>query len=68
MLCHHVLGHGYRNPALIAKMSATRGASGGRFIRHPAVGERVPLYGYDFPPPPIDCANSRGVVQICRLM
>ena len=33
MLCHHVLGHGYRNPALIAKMASTlQVLSGGRFM------------------------------------
>src|SRR6187200_3391558 len=32
MLCHHVLGHGYRNPALLAKMASTlQVLSGGRF-------------------------------------
>ena len=33
-LCHHVLGHGYRPPALTAKMAATlQVLSGGRFVR-----------------------------------
>ena len=33
LLCHHVLGHGYRNPALTAKMAATlQVLSGNRFI------------------------------------
>ncbi|MFM8853056.1 MAG: LLM class flavin-dependent oxidoreductase, partial [Acidimicrobiaceae bacterium] len=33
MLCHHVLGQGYRNPALTAKMAATlQVLSGNRFM------------------------------------
>ena len=52
-LCHHVLGQGYRNPALTAKMAATlQTLSGGRFILGIGAGwrgEEFERYGYDFP-------------------
>ena len=52
-LCHHVLGQGYRNPALTAKMAATlQTLSGGRFILGIGAGwrgEEFKRYGYEFP-------------------
>jgi alkanesulfonate monooxygenase SsuD/methylene tetrahydromethanopterin reductase-like flavin-dependent oxidoreductase (luciferase family) len=72
MLCHHVLGHGYRNPALIAKMSATlQVLSGGRFILGIGGGWREDeyrSYGYDFPSTAVRLRQLEEVVQICRLM
>jgi alkanesulfonate monooxygenase SsuD/methylene tetrahydromethanopterin reductase-like flavin-dependent oxidoreductase (luciferase family) len=72
MLCHHVLGHGYRNPALTAKMAATlQVLSGGRFMLGIGAGwreEEYHAYGYDFPPPAVRVRQLEEVVQICRLM
>ncbi len=72
MLCHHVLGHGYRNPALIAKMAATlQVLSGGRFILGIGGGWREDeyrSYGYDFPSAAVRLRQLEEVVQICRLM
>jgi alkanesulfonate monooxygenase SsuD/methylene tetrahydromethanopterin reductase-like flavin-dependent oxidoreductase (luciferase family) len=72
MLCHHVLGHGYRSPALIAKMSATlQVLSGGRFMLGIGGGWREDeyrSYGYDFPSTPVRLRQLEEVVQICRLM
>jgi alkanesulfonate monooxygenase SsuD/methylene tetrahydromethanopterin reductase-like flavin-dependent oxidoreductase (luciferase family) len=72
MLCHHVLGHGYRNPALTAKMAATlQVLSGGRFILGIGGGWREDeyrSYGYDFPPTVVRLRQLEEVVQICRLM
>lgn len=71
-LCHHVLGHGYRPPALTAKMAATlQVLSGGRFILGIGAGWREDeylAYGYDFPKPSIRFAQLEEVIQICRLM
>ncbi|NCG37838.1 MAG: LLM class flavin-dependent oxidoreductase [Actinobacteria bacterium] len=72
MLCHHVLGHGYRPPALTAKMAATlQTLSGGRFILGIGAGWRgdeYAAYGYDFPKPSVRFAQLEEVIQICRLM
>ncbi|MGI9611941.1 MAG: LLM class flavin-dependent oxidoreductase [Acidimicrobiales bacterium] len=71
-LCHHVLGHGYRPPALTAKMAATlQTLSNGRFILGIGAGwreEEYLAYGYDFPKPSIRFAQLDELVQICRLM
>ena len=71
-LCHHVLGHGYRPPALTAKMAATlQVLSGGRFILGIGAGWREKeylAYGYDFPRPAVRFAQLEEVVRICRLM
>jgi len=71
-LCHHVLGHGYRNPALTAKMAATlQTLSGGRFILGIGAGwrdEEYEAYGYEFPPAPVRFAQLEEVVEICRRM
>ncbi len=72
MLCHHVLGHGYRNPALTAKMAATlQVLSGNRFILGIGGGWRESeyrSYGYEFPSAATRLRQLEEVVQICRLM
>ncbi len=72
LLCHHVLGHGYRPPALTAKMAATlQVLSGGRFILGIGAGWREDeyrAYGYDFPPPSVRFAQLDEVIEICRRM
>ena len=71
-LCHHVLGHGYRNPALTAKMASTlQVLSGGRFMLGIGGGWREDeyrSYGYEFPPASVRLRQLEEVVQICRLM
>jgi alkanesulfonate monooxygenase SsuD/methylene tetrahydromethanopterin reductase-like flavin-dependent oxidoreductase (luciferase family) len=71
-LCHHVLGHGYRPPALTAKMAATlQVLSGNRFILGIGAGWReaeYESYGYDFPKPSVRFAQLEEVITICRLM
>src|SRR5260370_35611106 len=71
-LCHHVLGLGYRNPALIAKMAATlQTLSGGRFILGIGAGwraEEYRAYGYDFPKPAVRIRQLEEAIKICRLM
>ena len=71
-LCHHVLGHGYRHPALTAKMAATlQTLSGGRFILGIGAGwreEEYRAYGYDFPKASVRFAQLEEVVEICRRM
>ncbi len=72
LLCHHVLGLGYRNPALTAKMAATlQTLSGGRFILGIGAGwrqEEYEAYGYDFPKPAVRVRQLEEAIQICRLM
>jgi len=71
-VCHHVLGHGYRNPALTAKMASTlQVLSGGRFMLGIGGGWREDeyrSYGYDFPSAAVRLRQLEEVVQICRLM
>jgi alkanesulfonate monooxygenase SsuD/methylene tetrahydromethanopterin reductase-like flavin-dependent oxidoreductase (luciferase family) len=71
-LCHHVLGLGYRNPALTAKMAATlQTLSGGRFILGIGAGwrgEEYGFYGYDFPRPAVRIAQLDEAVQLMRRM
>lgn len=71
-LCHHVLGHGYRPPALTAKMAATlQVLSGNRFMLGIGAGWRgdeYEAYGYEFPKPSVRFAQLEEVVQICRMM
>ena len=72
LLCHHVLGQGYRNPALTAKMAATlQMLSGNRFILGIGAGWRedeYKAYGYEFPRPAVRFAELEEMIQICRLM
>lgn len=71
-LCHHVLGHGYRPPALTAKMAATLQVfSDNRFMLGIGAGWRkdeYEAYGYDFPKASVRFAQLDEVVAICRLM
>lgn len=71
-LCHHVLGQGYRNPALTAKMAATlQTLSGGRFILGIGAGwrgEEFERYGYDFPSTATRIRQLEETIKICRLM
>jgi alkanesulfonate monooxygenase SsuD/methylene tetrahydromethanopterin reductase-like flavin-dependent oxidoreductase (luciferase family) len=72
MLCHHVLGCGYRNPALTAKMaSSLQVLSDGRFMLGIGGGWRedeYKSYGYEFPKTSVRLHQLEEVVQICRLM
>ncbi len=72
LLCHHVLGVGYRPPALTAKMAATlQVLSGNRFILGIGAGWRGPeyeAYGYEFPKPSVRFAQLDEMLQICKLM
>jgi len=72
MLCHHVLGHGYRPPALTAKMAATLQVfSENRFMLGIGAGWRgdeYEAYGYEFPKPSVRFAQLEEVITICRLM
>lgn len=72
LLSHHVLGLGYRNPALTAKMAATlQTLSGGRFVLGIGAGwreEEYHAYGYDFPKASVRIAQLDEAVQLMRLM
>ncbi|HAP77564.1 MAG TPA: LLM class flavin-dependent oxidoreductase, partial [Acidimicrobiaceae bacterium] len=71
-LCHHVLGVGYRPPALTAKMAATlQYLSGNRFVLGIGAGWRddeYAAYGYDFPAPKVRFQQLEETITICRLM
>jgi alkanesulfonate monooxygenase SsuD/methylene tetrahydromethanopterin reductase-like flavin-dependent oxidoreductase (luciferase family) len=72
LLCHHVLGHGYRPPALTAKMAATlQTLSGNRFMLGIGAGWReaeYASYGYEFPKPSVRFGQLEDVINICRAM
>ena len=72
MLCHHVLGQGYRNPALTAKMAATlQVLSDNRFMLGIGAGWREDeyrSYGYEFPRPAVRFAQLEDLIHICRKM
>jgi len=72
LLCHHVLGQGYRNPALTAKMAATlQVLSGNRFMLGIGAGWRedeYASYGYEFPRPAVRFAQLEDLIHICRTM
>ena len=72
VLCHHVLGQGYRNPALTAKMAATlQVLSGNRFMLGIGAGWRedeYASYGYEFPRPAVRFAQLEDLIHICRTM
>lgn len=71
-LCHHVLGVGYRPPALTAKMAATlQVLSGGRFTLGIGAGWRddeYAAYGYEFPSAKVRFEQLEETITICRLM
>ena len=72
LLCHHVLGQGYRNPALTAKMASTlQVLSGNRFMLGIGAGWREDeylAYGYEFPRPAERFAQLEDLIHICRRM
>jgi len=71
-LCHHVLGVGYRPPALTAKMASTlQYLSDNRFILGIGAGwreEEYLSYGYEFPKPSVRFSQLEETITICRLM
>ena len=72
LVCHHVLGVGYRPPALTAKMAATlQVLSNNRFILGIGAGwrdEEYAAYGYKFPKPSVRFGELDEMLQICKLM
>jgi alkanesulfonate monooxygenase SsuD/methylene tetrahydromethanopterin reductase-like flavin-dependent oxidoreductase (luciferase family) len=71
-LFHHVLGQGYRPPALTAKMAASlQVLSGGRLTLGIGAGWREDeyrAYGYEFPSAKVRFEQLEEVITICRLM
>jgi alkanesulfonate monooxygenase SsuD/methylene tetrahydromethanopterin reductase-like flavin-dependent oxidoreductase (luciferase family) len=69
---HLVLGQGYRNPALLAKMGATlQYLTGGRFILGIGAGwheEEYRAYGYGYPSPGTRVAQLGEALQIIRML
>ena len=71
-VCNHMLGHGYRNPALTVKMAPTlQVLSSWRFMLGIGAGwheEEYHAYGYDFPKASVRFAQLEEAVQIRLLM
>src|SRR5262245_21015497 len=69
---HHVLGVGYRNPALTAKMASTlHELSGGRFVLGIGAGwreEEYHRYGWEFPKASVRIAQLDEAIQLIRCM
>ena len=69
---HTVLSQSFRNPALLAKMSATlHYLSRGRFILGIGTGwkkDEYLAYGYDFPPPKERIEQLEEVLQIIKAL
>ena len=69
---HHVLGVGYRPPALLAKMASTLQAlSGGRMVFAIGAGwreEEYKRYGYEFPRPAVRIAQLEEAIKLARKM
>jgi alkanesulfonate monooxygenase SsuD/methylene tetrahydromethanopterin reductase-like flavin-dependent oxidoreductase (luciferase family) len=69
---HVVLCNSYRNPALLAKMTATLSfLTGGRFVLGIGAGwkeEEYRAYGYEYPKPSIRIAQLEEGVQIIKRM
>ena len=67
-----VLGQGFRNPALVAKMAATlQFLTGGKFILGIGAGwkeDEFRSYGYRYPPPAVRIAQLDEAVQIIRAL
>ena len=67
-----MLGQGYRNPALTAKIAASlQFLTGGRYILGIGAGwkeDEYRAYGYDFPPARVRIGQLEDAVQICKLI
>jgi alkanesulfonate monooxygenase SsuD/methylene tetrahydromethanopterin reductase-like flavin-dependent oxidoreductase (luciferase family) len=67
-----VLGQGFRNPALVAKIAASlQFLTGGRFILGIGAGwkeDEFRAYGYPFPPPAVRIGQLEEAVQIIRAL
>src|SRR4051794_39696434 len=67
-----VLGQGYRNPALTAKIAASlQFLTGGRYILGIGAGwkeDEYRAYGYNFPPARVRIGQLEDAVRICKLM
>ncbi len=67
-----VVGQSYRNPALLAKMSATlQQLTAGRFILGVGAGwkgDENRAYGYEFPNASVRIAQLAETIQICKLL
>jgi alkanesulfonate monooxygenase SsuD/methylene tetrahydromethanopterin reductase-like flavin-dependent oxidoreductase (luciferase family) len=69
---HFVMGQGYRNPALVAKMAATlHHLSRGRYVMGLGAGwleEEYRAYGYDFPRPRVRLEQLEEAILLIRTL